>query len=252
MFNRMVKIIVCAVVAAAWPAAAHARFLQTDPVGYGDNTNLYMFVANDPINNFDPNGTVCIPLVNSDSAFCRRSQLFKQLDENPKIRSRTRFFAAASTVTNALASKDIPFDNTSLSSETNNFSNNLSAKLEAFNLNQAVAIVTGKLFNNSSKEANDRAFVRAEQTIVQKALDSLRKADSHTFGKVVGEINGVLNGSDVRKTNPGFANILAKVKTELGRAIDFGNQGDRELIGNTTIEEERRACFASSAQKLRC
>jgi RHS repeat-associated protein len=32
------------------------RFLQTDPVGYGENLNLYAYVRNDPLNHFDPLG----------------------------------------------------------------------------------------------------------------------------------------------------------------------------------------------------
>ena len=35
------------------------RFLQTDPIGYGDGPNIYAYVHGDPVNGTDPVGSVC-------------------------------------------------------------------------------------------------------------------------------------------------------------------------------------------------
>ena len=214
------------------------RFLSVDPVtansGTGANFNRYWYANNNPYRFVDPDGRLCMP-IGSDSEMCDRSLRYESMDEESALRGFTRFFGAASVVTNVLGTIRGVGPNAK-------FMTQLSRKLETANSQRAELIRNGQLPSLGAVSLNDAAFVRYEQSIVQAELDTMKIDAPLGYRTLVSYSNAALNG---RIVDPNFRRARDAAVKHIGGPIDFANQEHREVLGRATADVVRsvgRAC----------
>jgi RHS repeat-associated protein len=213
---------------------------QEDPQSW----NLYSYVRNNPLAHVDPDGKACTAL-NSGSGFCQRAEAYANFDA--LVHSKTRFFAAASAATQAMANVAVfGLGTAGTTSDTRRFLESTGETLLQVNTEAVGKIISGQM----SGPDLDAKMVHMEQTAVQKGLDGLKGTDA--YGAVIKEINGLLNAKSTIPANAlaalggvflpsdkAYAQVLAGVRESLGHDINFANQKDREAIGNALVKHIR-------------
>ena len=140
--------------------------------------NLCGYVRNNSLAHVDPDGQACFAL-NSGSAFCGRANEYGQIDA--RVDGQTRFFAAASAVSQALANTDVLYGGLGsrlvVPGATQTFVSGVGSDLLKMNRTLAGDIQSGKL----SGPDLDARMVNIDQTRVQGSLEALKKSDPAAY-----------------------------------------------------------------------
>lgn len=153
-----------------------------------------------------------------------RSHRYLSLHADPGIGCRTHFFAAAASVTRALARHRF-----------SSFLLELGATLETANVLRAQQISDGRLYAAGTITDNTRDFVVYEQGIVQRHLDALRRSRPHRYTREVRCANAAFRLLRFRalRAVADRCFVQAVDYTTLQRAgpIDIADRSCREVLG---------------------
>lgn len=223
---------------------------KAEPVPYAklgnpQTLNLYTYVGNNPLGAADPDGHACDNwLQNENSAFCQRAAEYGFLSDF--VTGQTTFFSAAEAASRAMADVSAhqgPVSLSPVSYETAYFLDFIGRDLEK--LNQAAAMYI-KMNPSLSGPSLDKLMVQIEQGEVQRLLDNLQSSDHAKYDRVISEVNGILNPGRFGKvaekrfpTDAAYAQVLDRVRDDLGGKIDFSKQRDRVAIGNAMVQHLR-------------
>jgi hypothetical protein len=186
-----------------------------------------------------------MPTTTEHLDYLRRAHAYRLLDL--RLCARTRFFAAAAVICEALAHLSVSPARLSVGGAAWRFLAALSTELEQVNLGIAEHIERRALL----RPALDACIVRIEQLHVQRELDRLQQQCRADSERLLVDCNRLLNCAHwpglaglrrlrLEPRSPALLRcVLKDLRRHRARTLDFARQRDREDIGLGLIARVR-------------